>query len=63
VERPEIGLDELVEHWTVLDGEKRLVAGKRAVPAAAGSQVVDNSTVTGSVTQIGDVGGNLDIDR
>ncbi|MFZ0158952.1 MAG: Tn3 family transposase [Kineosporiaceae bacterium] len=29
MERPEIGLDELVEHWTVLDGEKGLVAGKR----------------------------------
>jgi hypothetical protein len=29
VERPEIGLDELVAHWTVLDGEKGLVAGKR----------------------------------
>ena len=26
---PEIGLDELVEHWAVLDGEKDLVAGKR----------------------------------
>jgi hypothetical protein len=24
-----VGLDELVEHWTVLDGEKELVAGKR----------------------------------
>lgn len=29
MERPEVGLDKLVEHWTVLDGEKELVAGKR----------------------------------
>jgi hypothetical protein len=34
-----------------------------AAPAAAGSQVAGNSTVTGSVTQIGDVGGDVDIDR
>ena len=28
VERPAVGLDEMVEHWTVLDEEKDLVAGK-----------------------------------
>jgi hypothetical protein len=26
---PPIGMDELVEHWTVLNGEKDLAAGKR----------------------------------
>lgn len=34
-----------------------------AAPAAPPSQVVDKSTVTGSVTQIGTVGGDVDIDR
>lgn len=27
--RQTVGMDELVEHWTVLDGELELVAGKR----------------------------------
>jgi hypothetical protein len=29
MERPPVGIDALVEHWTVLDDERELVAGKR----------------------------------
>lgn len=29
MERPPVGLDELVEHWTVLGDERDLIAGKR----------------------------------
>ena len=29
MERPPVGMDELIDHWTVLEDEQRLVAGKR----------------------------------
>jgi hypothetical protein len=29
MERPRAGMDELVEHWTVLAGERDLISGQR----------------------------------
>jgi hypothetical protein len=31
---PPMGVDELIEHWTVLPDERELVAGKRGDPGA-----------------------------
>jgi hypothetical protein len=34
VRAPPMGVDELIEHWTVLPDEHELVAGKRGDPGA-----------------------------